>query len=100
MWKREGRRDEKVARARDDWLDLGGGTHVLRDEVVGLCGAPTALTHLNQAEGGAQNLEGVKAVVILRNGRLVPAYVSPATLRKHLFDRPRRSAWPDLDGED
>ena len=97
MWRRGERRGEQSVSGRADWLDLGGGTHVLRDEVVGLCGAPAALAQLNPAEGGARDLEGVKAVVILRNGRLVPAYVSPATLRKHLFDRPRRPAWPDLD---
>jgi hypothetical protein len=97
VWRRGERRGEQSASGRADWLDLGGGTHVLRDEVVGLCGAPAALAHLNPAEGGAPHLEGVRAVVILRNGRLVPAYVSPATLRKHLFDRPRRSTWPDLD---
>jgi hypothetical protein len=76
-----------------DWLDLGCGTYVKREEVVAIHEGYSRWYDDFEDDWKLQTerrlavqpfAEGMRAVVVLRDGSLMPAYVSAKTVVKRL----------------
>lgn len=64
-----------------EWVDLGLGDHVRASEVVGVV---NSVDDDDKAKSVTTVYEQAKCLVVLRCGRLMPAYVSARTLLKRL----------------
>ncbi|ADU50149.1 hypothetical protein Tmar_0024 [Thermaerobacter marianensis DSM 12885] len=64
-------------------VGIGGEGYVRADEVVAILGPMTA-EDARQVTPLAFRVDGPDAMVVLRSGQIVPAYLSPQTIRKRV----------------